>query len=331
MAKVSTCPECNRRLPNPQAIRCTFCGVKLSFEKAKTDYEGFELVEDDSLSASPTSRPTSLRKKRKKKKAPAKQSGLPIKWLAIGGGAMAGILLIVCIVFLISKGKPGGGGWLDGSYVVIDDLPDPTPIRVDESASLPEPVDPKPTPRIAWAGKPDPATKTVDYANAKGAPTPEQSVLLAAMGGPFVIGVPIVNPSERVKNVKTSDPAKPWKVVSLFDAPYPVLDILTGKEIGTFPVNCRLNRSHRLSSDAQYLAGWEVGFDKQNKITGNAVVWKRDSAKPVLRWPVPGPVFWSEFIGPNRLALAHMGSAPGFVVLDVTKGAPTISVPLPAK
>jgi hypothetical protein len=42
---------------------------------------------------------------------------------------------------------------------------------------------------------------------------------------------------------------------------------------------------------------------------------------------LPGVV---DFLGPDRLALYHTTPSPTFVVLDVTKGTPTVTAPLPA-
>jgi hypothetical protein len=145
------------------------------------------------------------------------------------------------------------------------------------------------------------------------------------------MGVPIFSdPARRVKNVKTNDPAKPWKIVPLADAPFPVIDILTGKEVGTFPSGCKPTRAFRLSPDAQYLAGIQLQFDPAKKINRHVLAeWKRGNDQPVLRWTVPGPVFWMEFFGPDRLALAVNGSKPRLIVLEATKSDPVVAVPLP--
>jgi hypothetical protein len=288
------------------------------------------VVEDDDLPGASVVR-SSPRKKKKRKKAPAKHPELPYKWLAIGGGALTALLILGGVILWITRGKPGTlGGWSNGSYAVVDSLPEPPPAAASDLPSLPEPPGLKSTVRVPWAAKADPPAKVEDLTNAKGAATPEQSVLFAAIGGPYIIGVPIVEPSKRIKHVKTKDPDKPWKTESLAEAPFPVVDIRSGEEVGAFPVYCRVNRSCRLSSDAQHLATWEVTFDFQGKEANKVNVWKRDAEDPILRQAIPGPVFWSEFIGPDRLALAFQGATPGFMVINVTKAGQAISTPLPS-
>ncbi|HZV05033.1 MAG TPA: WD40 repeat domain-containing protein [Gemmataceae bacterium] len=342
MAHRLSCPKCNRRINVPKAIRCPSCGARLTKAVAAPDdedyelveEEGFELVEDAGSPPTPAARPKGPRKKRKKKAAPKRSLLVPA--LAIGGGLLGVVLLIGGLVLLFRNKGPGGAGdvvssLLGGGTAVIDELPDP-PAAEDSPQPAPEPEARKGTSRTAWTGKPDPATKPVDYSHAVGAATPEQLILLAAQNGPYAMGVPIFSePAQRVKNVKTNDPNKPWKIVPLADASFPVVDILTGKEVGTFPASCKLSRYYRLSSDGQYLAGFQIQFDPVKR-TNLAVlaVWKRGNDQPVLRWLVPGPVFWMEFLGPDRLALAINGRTPRLFVLEATKSEPVVGVPLPA-
>jgi hypothetical protein len=333
MAHPFVCPQCNRRLPNPKAIKCPSCGASLTRAAAKQDDEGIQLMEDAASPSAPAARPKGRRKKGKKKQKAITRRSLVIASLSIGGVLLFVALLVGGLVLRIrTKGAGGGRDLLGGATAVIDELPDPPPAE-DAPQNADEPEVPKSASRLAWTGKPDPAVKPVDYSNAVGAATPEQSILLAALGGPYVVGVPIVSdPKQWIKNVKTGDPAKPWKVVPLAGTPSPVVDIRTGKEVGTFPAACKLTRACRLSSDGQYLAGWQLERDPMKKINRDVLaVWKRGDEQPVLRWPVPGPVFWMEFIGPDRLALGLHGPAPRFIVLKTSKAAPVVSVPLPGE
>ena len=330
MAHPFVCPQCNRRLPNPKAIKCPSCSASLARAAVKPEDEIIELLKDDASPIEPAARPKGRRKKGKKKHKGVTRRSLLVPSLAVGGVLLFVALLVGGLILLFRSKGPGGVRDLLGGYAVIDELPDPTPVE-DAPQNAPEPEAPKSASLLAWTGKPDPAVKPVDYSNAVGAATPEQSVLLAALGGPYIVGVPIFSdPKQWVKNVKTNDPAKPWKVVPLVNTPFPVVDIRTGKEVGTFPAACKLTRACRLSSDGQYLASWQLELDPMKKINRDVlVVWKRGNEQPVLRWPVPGPVFWMEFIGPDRLALGLHGPAPRFIVLEASKDAPVVSVPLP--
>jgi hypothetical protein len=217
---------------------------------------------------------------------------------------------------------------------VVDELPD-APAPADDPAP-PAPLEvPKAPARLAWSGKPDPAANPIDYSNIVGAPTWEQRVLLASMGGPYFVGVPVSQElGKRTKNVKTNDQFKPLKTVSVAGDPFPVMDFRNGKEVGAFQGACNLHYywQSRLSPDGQYLAWWQTDTDQtpRGKLgIDYLVVWKRGEDKPVLRWPTPAHVPWIDFVGPDRLALYHTGPTPRFVVLDIGKGAPVVTAALP--
>jgi hypothetical protein len=304
MPRTLTCPACHHSISDPNATRCPACRAALAKD-------------------------ASARGKKKKKKRPAKKSKWLLVGVAVGGGLLAVALLSGLVLLLISKRGHTGGSDGSGSYAVVDSLPDPP--AAEDPVDLPEPATPQAGPRSAWTVKPDPNAQPVDYSTAVGAPTPEQFVLVAARGGPFAVGTPPASSSKRFKNVKSGNPANPWKNVSQADAPYPVVDVRTGKVVGSFPAAAGAETRSRLSSDGQYLANWETERDAATKMDRDfLVVWKRGGDKPVMRWPVPARVYWLEFLGPDRLALYHTGPTPQFVVLDVTKGAPVVTAALPA-
>lgn len=102
---------------------------------------------------------------------------------------------------------------------------------------------------------------------------------------------------------------------------------------GQFPVEACIRFFCGLSPDGRYLASsaLEVEQSPQEKVRkSELVVWQRDADKPACRWPLPVLVLWADFIGPDRLALYHTTPSPKFVILDVTKGAPVVTAPLPA-
>jgi hypothetical protein len=309
MARTLTCPDCDRPVSNPAATRCSNCGA--------------------SIVDSPRPR------RKKKKRRSSQPSTFPIKWVVIGGIALLGVTLLgSCLVLALTlglgrKGTSSSGGAL----AVVDDLPD-APSDEFEPPGAPEPPAKARKPRVAWTAKPDPATNPVDYANVFGGPTPDQRVLQAALAGPFVIGVQtLANPATRIKNARTGDPSHPWKSVPQGDAPYPVTDVRTGKEVGTFPAAARLDMFSRLSSNGEYASSWQTEPDPASTLKHDRdflVIWKRGKDKPVLRWPVPAHVQWIEFIGPDRLALFHTGPTPRFVVLDAARGAEAVTSPLPS-
>ncbi|HEV3146174.1 MAG TPA: WD40 repeat domain-containing protein [Gemmataceae bacterium] len=266
------------------------------------------------------------RKKKKKRAAAAKRSKGP-NWLLIGGGLLGAALLVTGIaVAAIVFGLRGGiGGIGGGSYTVIDQMADPPPASAEYQ---PDSEIPPFRPRPVWGGAVDPPEKPIDYANAVGAPTTEPSVLVASQGGPYVIGVPI-NASKRTKLMKGNGGAQTAKQLPA-DAPFPVVDILTGKEVGSFPVACALHTSHRLSPDGQYLIAGDYEADPAKPGAGRQLaVWKRGQEKPMFRWLLPAHTPWVEFTAPDRLALYTVGAKPQFTVLDITKGAEVFSIPLP--
>jgi WD40 repeat protein len=235
-------------------------------------------------------------------------------------------LLGSCVVLTIIFTRKGGGlGGFGGSYAVVDELPDPPP-----QAEPPMPPDSPAPPRkerAGWSAKADPPAQPVDYANAVGAPSPEQNYLLAALDGPYAVGVQMnYNPAQRIKRVKTNDPANPFKEVRLGDAPIPVIDIRTGKEVGTFPAASKLQSDSRLSSDGQYALTREFEGKAQDREV--LLVWKRGAEKPVMKWEPRAPMPWVDFIGPDRIALWQTGREPRFIVLDVTKSGPVVDVRL---
>jgi hypothetical protein len=294
----------------------------------KRDNPEYEVVDDET--PPPSKEKKSKKSGPKKRKTTAKKSS-PLKWLVIGGAVLAFPLAVAAVFFLIRALEPAGQtGGENGSYAVIDELPD-APAAGDDAPVKAEAEMPKGTSRLLWAGKPDPALDAIDYSNAFGAATPEQLVLPASQGGPYLMGVPI-NPANRFKNVKTEDKANPWKTVSLAGAPFPVVDVRTGKEVGVFPAECALKPRFRLSSNGEYLTGTvsEVDESTKAKLTRDyLVVWKRGADKPILRWLLPARVPWADFVAPDRIALYHNGPKPQFVVFDVNKTEPIVSVPLP--
>jgi hypothetical protein len=306
MPRTLTCPACHRPFTDPNATRCPACRAALAPGAA------------------------AVGRKKKKKRAARKSSRFPVVWVAAGGGLLVAALLVGGLVILIlGRGRVGGSDG-SGSYAVVDSMPDP-PAAANDSRELPEPPAPPRVPRYAWAGKPDPDAHPVEVSTAVGAPTPEPFVLVAARGGPFVVGVPASRSSERVKRVKSGKPADPWKVVPSADAPYPVVDVRTGKAVGSFAAAVRAEPRSRLGPDGQYLAGWETETDAASGSGRDfLVVWKRGGDRPVLRWPVPARVYWVDFLGPDRLALYHTGPTPRFVVLDVNTGGPVVTAALPA-
>ncbi len=335
MPRHLACPECGRRLRNPDATECPACGANVS--RAKTGSDDYDVVEDDAPPPARKAGPRPKKGNRKGRRA-ARKSKVPVKWLAAGGGVVTALVLLAVLGLVLSKSRGGhhedGGGDGDGSYAVVDELPDAPAPADDPPPPAPQEV-PKVTARLAWAGKPDPAANPTDYSNIVGAPSPEQRALLASLGGPYFVGVPINQErGKRTRNVKTNDQFKPWKTVSAEGAPFPVMDFRTGKEVGAFPAACNLDSysPFRLSPAGQYLAGWQTDGDPtpRGKLgTDYLVVWKRGEDKPVLRWAPPAHVPWMDFVAADRLALYHTGPAPKFVVLDIGKGAPVVTAALP--
>src|SRR5262245_10126551 len=277
MSTTRTCPSCHHLLPSP-AAKCPSCGTALA------------------------ERPADGAKKRKKKKKPtASRTRVPYKLII--GAAILGLVLLsgscLLLIFMFSR-KGGGLGGLGGGYAVVDEMPEWPP--APEPALPPDSPAPPRKSRGTYSAKVDPTAQPVDYASAVGAVSPEQSYMLAALGGPYAVGVPVQSdPAKRIKQVKTDDPARPFKSVPLGDAPYPVVDIRTNKEIGAFPAAAKLQRNARLSSDGQFaitrvLESVPGQTDSEKEFI---VVWKRGSDKPVMRWELKAPVNWAEFIGPD--------------------------------
>ena len=103
-------------------------------------------------------------------------------------------------------------------------------------ANLQDPAPGAPRRWASWAGKPDPDPNPVDFSTAFGGSTQGQNVILAARGGPFMVGSPTWSSTgKRVKTVKTGDPHNPYKQVDASDDPYPVIDLRTGERSRRVP------------------------------------------------------------------------------------------------
>jgi hypothetical protein len=282
--------------------------------------------------ALPSQAAAPVAKGKKKPKAESAGLGNRQKIMLVGGGI---ILSLVLLVFVIVRIR-GGGSSASGQYAVVDSLPSP-PAEPVEPPAPPLDVEKGPAAaNTAWSVKPDPpSAEEKPPAEVVGALSPEQSLLLASLGGPFAVGVTLgPQNSRRDKILKRAD-GSPGEVISIDKEPYPVLDIRTGKPVGRFPVDAHIRFNCRLSPDGRFLASSATEF----KLVGDArriakdelIVWQRDADQPICRWPLPGPVLWTDFIGPDRLALYHATPGPQFVVLDVTKGTPVVTSPLPGE
>ena len=276
--------------------------------------------------------------------------------LLVGGGILSVLALLVVIggiVFVVVRNvdRPSGGSSWNGRYAVVDSLDSPPAVPAEERAppldveyvsSIKNATAPKdatasasvPAKGADWSVKPNsPLEDEQPPADVVGALSPEPSLLLASLGGPYAVGVP-PDPqrARRAKALKGAD-GRPGELVSIDKEPHPVIDFRTGKSAGQFPAEAQIRFSCRLSPDGRYLVSWafELQQEPEWKVTKDElVVWERDADKPACRWPLPGAVLWADFLEPNRLALYHTSPSPQFVILDVTKGTPVITAPLPA-
>jgi hypothetical protein len=254
--------------------------------------------------------------------------------LLLAGGGIAFLLLVVVgvLAFVFTRGGSGaGGGSFSGGFAVVDSLPSPPPEPADQSV----PLDVEAIAQAAWSVKPDPPSGD-DKVSAEmvGALSPDQTLLLSSLGGNYAVGVTLgQEPVRRDKVVKRPDGSR-GEVISIDKEPHPILDVRTGKPAGQFPAEARIRFNCRLSPDGRYLASSVVEIQQTFEpriVKDELVVWQRDGDQPVCRWPMPGPVVWADFIGPDRLALYHVTPSPQFVVLDVTKGTPVVTAPLPGE
>jgi hypothetical protein len=331
------CPACRKKLPEGGVTRCPACGAKLAGRKPAP--AGGKRGEEADPGRAPGPRP----KKRKRK---AEQAGLTDKQklglLVGGGGLLLSLVLVGGLVFWLVRRIPhaGPGSSGGGRYAVVDSLASP-PAAPGEEPAPPLDTEDAPAPRAkvapakpAWSVKPDPPSgDEKPPADAVGALSPEPSLLLASLGGPYAVGVPPDPEHARRAKAPKGPDGKPGGLVSIDKEPHPVLDIRTGKPAGRFPAEARITSSCRLSPDGRYLASFafEVQQAPQWKILKDElVVWQRDADQPACRWPLPGPVLWTDFLGPDRLALYHTTPKPQLVVLDVAKGTPVVTAPLPA-
>jgi hypothetical protein len=283
-------------------------------------------------------------KNQKKSKAQNADSSDRQKITLLAGGGLLALLVVVGLVYW-TGGLVGGGSSAGGQYAVVDSFtptdqpteqPDEQPVPLDidyvpVAAKAPaEAVPPKPV----WTVKPDPpSADETPLVDVVGALTPEPSLLLASLGGPYAVGVP-PDPARarRAKALKGAD-GKPGELVSIDKAPHSVVDIRTGQQAGEFPAAAQVRFASRLSPDGRYLASFEFEVQQSPswKVTKDElVVWSRNAEEPACRWPLPGAVLWADFLAPDRLALYHTTPSPQFVVLDVAKGTPVVTAPLPA-
>src|SRR6516162_7801700 len=100
MPRTLACPACRRDIPDARATQCPSCGSDLPA-------------------------PGLAKGKKKKKPAASKSLKLPIKWIALGAGAllMVPVLIVgaVVLIFGFGRGGHGGGlGGLSGMTAVVD-------------------------------------------------------------------------------------------------------------------------------------------------------------------------------------------------------------------
>jgi hypothetical protein len=348
------CPHCGAKLNVPEAAfgksgRCPKCQTKFLVQVPEPADE-YELAPLDDLAplappprgdysaptqplpsaAMPLRLPVAKRDNTESAGASNRQQKL---LLLVGGGVLSVLALLVVvggIVFVVVRNGnlAGGGSSWSGKYAVVDSWPAPPPEPAEGSV----PLDSEASPQAVWSVKPDPpAGEGKLPAQTVGALSPEPSLLLASLGGPYAVGVTLgQQPGRRDKVLKRAD-GSPGEVISIDNEPHPVLDVRTGKPVGRFPAEARIRFDCRLSPDGRYLASsaFEARPETQAIVKDELVVWQRDADQPVCRWPLPGKVLWADFIGPDRLALYHVNPGPEFVLLDVAKGTPVVTAPLP--
>jgi hypothetical protein len=137
--------------------------------------------------------------------------------------------------------------------------------------------------------------------------------LLADMDGPFALLFP---PDDRTRSINR-DGTPPGEGFP----PPPVVDLRTGKEVGTFSALSPYWRDARLSPTGEYLVGPDSGKDCLLRPERNTLfVWKRGAAGFDRKLALPGSIAWLEFVAADHLAVLVFDKSYSLQIWDVAGG-----------
>lgn len=212
----------------------------------------------------------------------------------------------------------------------------PPPAIVAAPAAGPPVPPPQPKPivddppaesvKAAWTIPADPGPKAAAVQHQAGlrVPLPAARIandfllkylpLMADLDGPFALFFP---PDDRSRP-SYRDGTPPGEGFP----PAPLVDLRSGKQVGTFGALSPYWRDARLSPTGEYLVGPESAgkFCRGKPERNTLFVWKRGGDSFTQKLTPPGPVAWLEFVAADHLAVLVFDPKPVVQIWNVSDG-----------